>query len=56
MISGDGVIHLFTQALDDIVIGRVRRREMQHEAPVGRFKIVLDHLRFVDDVVVQYQM
>ena len=50
VISRDVVVQLFPETLDDVVVRRVRRQEVQHDTSTERFKALLDTPGLVDDV------
>ena len=56
VISGDVVVELLPQSLDDVVIGRVRREEVKHDSPAEGLELTLHTMRLVDDVVVEHQV
>ncbi len=39
VIAGNAVMELFPQPLDNVVIGRVRRQEVQDDAPAERLEL-----------------
>ena len=56
VVSRDVVVQFLPETLDDVVIRRVRRQEVQHDTPTERLKTLLDAACLMDDVVVEHQM
>ena len=56
VISGDVVVELLPQSLDDVVIRGVGWKKMQHDAPAQFFERLRHNVRLVDDVVIEHEM
>ena len=56
MVSRDVIMELLPESLDDVVVRRVRRQEVQHDAPGELGELCGHHFCLVDDVVVEHQM
>ncbi len=56
MVSGDVVMELLPEMLDDVVIQRVRRQKVQHDASAERLVTLLDAACHTDEVVIQHQI
>ena len=56
MVSGDVVVQLFPEAFDGVVLWGVGRQEVQLNASTELFEGAFGLGRFVDDVVVEYEV
>lgn len=56
VVSGDMIMHLLPQAFDGVVVRRIGRQKVKHDAPRQEGEIAIYDLRFVSDIVVRYHM
>lgn len=55
MVARDMVVRLFPQPLDGVVVGRVRRQEVQRDTTARDREVTLNAHRLGNDVVVEHQ-
>ena len=56
MISANVVMELFPKTFDEVVLRRIWRQKMQHDASTEQFEFVSHTQLLVNDVVVEHHM
>ncbi len=56
VVARDVVVKLLPQPLDDVIVGRIGRQEVEHDARSECFELPDNAVRFVNTVIVEHEM